>query len=350
MSPQYSSLYYLPGLAYEAVVRARNRMYSTGFLQSRRLPHPVISIGNLTLGGSGKTPLVIYLAKLVRSMNFTPVLLSRGYGRLDKLNSHVIPPGSELTLSGDTIGDEPALIRRRVPDIWLGIAADRYEAALEIVGRPTRPVFILDDGFQHRRLHRDLDLVVIDRTQPFSANRVFPRGTLREPLCGLRRCHAVIFNGLAPQQEEDRLAGFVRGLHPEAPQFHCIQRIERIMSFSSWRNPDRGEDHRLPLRSAFLVAALGNSRRFFSDMLSLNVRIAGTHFFRDHARLEGRHWSECVREARSVGADAIVTTEKDAIKIVTPPDYPLFVAVQSTRLVHLPEFEVILKRTLERDA
>src|SRR5262249_53976455 len=159
--------------------RARNELYAGGWLRERRLPRPVISVGNLTLGGTGKTPLAIYLAELLRKLDAAPALLSRGYGRRSRDRIQVFGPGDEVSNLVWRAGDEPALVRRRVPAVWLGISKDRRAAGERVLEKKPDVVFILDDGFQHRKLHRDLDIVVVDRAQPLTTNRVFPRGTLR---------------------------------------------------------------------------------------------------------------------------------------------------------------------------
>src|SRR5262245_6288298 len=148
-----TALLALPALLFEAAVRARNSLYTSGLRRPARLPRPVVSVGNLTIGGSGKTPFVIHVAGRVAAMGAVPAVLSRGYGRERPRSMHVVPPGGEMP-GARIIGDEPALIRRRVPAAWLGIASNRHTAGRTIAARVRNPLFILDDGFQHRRLHR----------------------------------------------------------------------------------------------------------------------------------------------------------------------------------------------------
>jgi tetraacyldisaccharide 4'-kinase len=219
----------------------------------------VISIGNLTLGGTGKTPLVVYLAQWLVEHGFTPALLSRGYGSQAGGRITVVGPADPAPLPA-TCGDEPALIRRQVPHIWLGVCARRDLAAGEILKRCRQPVFLLDDGYQHRRLCRDLNLVVIDATQPFMTNRVVPLGTLREPPSALQRAGAVFINGDSRDVETD-----VRRLAPGACVFRCLQSIQSIIALSDWLGPGRECAPPPAPASVFLMAAIGNPERFQAD-------------------------------------------------------------------------------------
>lgn len=334
------------GVVYEAFVRARNRMYDGGLLHQQRLPHPVISIGNLTMGGSGKTPLVIHLAEIISRAGATPVLLSRGYGRNAKHDA-VVEPQQDAS-AADQVGDEPALARRRVPPLWLGISANRHAVGLSISARCAHAVFILDDGYQHRRLARDLNILVIDRSQPLSSNRVVPRGTLREPLRGASRADIVVINGRCDSAGFDQIEQCVRKhVKPGAATFHCTQEIESLAPLASWRDRRQQGCPAAMAAPAFLVAAVGNPERFRRDILALGVEIKGTRFFRDHFALRSDHWLSCVSEARACGAGALITTEKDAIKLTGEIDFPLLVAVQSTRLKEQSELETRIGMLIE---
>jgi tetraacyldisaccharide 4'-kinase len=331
---------FLPGLLVEAAVRARNALYAAGTWRAERLPAPVASVGNLTLGGAGKTPLVIHLAGRLAALGVVPAILSRGYGRRERARSHIVPPGCEAAPS--LVGDEPALLRRRAPTAWLGIARDRRGAGTAIAARVRNAAFILDDGFQHRRLHRDLDVVVIDRSQPLLNNRVVPRGTLREPLSALRRAHVIVLHGHAPGGVDAAIDAALRRIHPGAVVIHAAQRIASFVPYRSWRDGTAGGRAALDA-PVFLVAAVGNPRRFRHDVEACGTRAVGERFFRDHHRITAREWRQCAREARRAGAGALVTTEKDAIKIETGPDLPLEVAVQSTTVEEGSAFERILE-------
>ena len=340
-TPLGGLLYSIGGLAFQGVVRLRNRMYDLCLLPQARLSQPVISIGNLTVGGSGKTPFVIHVARTISDMGPVPALLSRGYRRGGK-KPVILAPGAPIPNPALTLGDEPALVRRHQGRLWLGIWSKRYSAGLQISRRAQRLCFLLDDGFQHRHLKRDMDLVVIDRSQPLEENRMLPAGTLREPLAGLRRADLVVINGQYQGDGEDPIESFVHRISAHVPVFHCQQRIECFVRFTEWKNQSPDNDCIACPTSAFLVAAIGNPDRFRKDVEASGVAIAGTRFFRDHFRLRESDWTDCMAEARARGAASVITTEKDAVKLTGDPDEHLLVAVQSTLLEEQAEFERML--------
>ncbi len=345
-SRSLSALLFFPGLAYEAVVRLRNSLYSSGLFTSRRLPGPVVSIGNLTLGGTGKTPLSIYVGHRILDLGYTPVFLTRGYGRQSRMPFHIVEPGSVFPSPSFSLGDEPTLLQLHVPQAWLGIAANRYLAGCRIAERETRAAFILDDGFQHRQLQRDLDIVVVDPLQPFGSNRVFPRGSLREPQTALRRCQAVVINGRPGEEASEELEGLVRMLQPEAAVFHCTQKVTALIPLSHWQQGRRPGSDAGEVESVFLVAAVGNPERFRADIQKIGIQIMGARYFRDHAHLNAADWISCSEAAAASGARAIVMTEKDAVKLQHCPAFPVVVAVQTTEMAEQAEFDNALVRGL----
>lgn len=337
---------FIPGLLYEALVRARNGLYAKGLFTQHRLPGPVISVGNITVGGSGKTPLVIHIAQLIAERGFQPAILTRGYGRDSSDKTVIVRPGELVPSAARVLGDEPAVIRRHVPSSWMGISRNRLEAGRSIAQMAEKPVFILDDGFQHRQLGRDLDIVMLDGSQPMRSNRVMPRGTLREPLSGLRRCHAAVVNGVREAGAASAIAeNFVR-YNSTASVFFCSQKIGSVIPFTSWSGAVSQAWPRQP-RSAFLVAALGNPGRFEQDVRQYGIEVAGTKLFRDHHWPTPGDWSDCVHRARRLNAECMITTEKDAVKISQPPDFPLFIATQSTVIFRAGDFHEILTRCVE---
>jgi tetraacyldisaccharide 4'-kinase len=345
--PGLAPVLFIPGLMFEALLRARSGFYAASLFRQRRLPAPVISIGNITMGGTGKTPLVLYVARTLAKIGLCPAILSRGYGRIEPDASHILSPGEAVASPARTLGDEPAMIRRHLPSAFMGISKNRFWAGSRIVQRQKQIVFVLDDGFQHRRLHRDLDIVIVDCSQPLGSNRVFPRGTLREPLSELRRCHVAMIHGVPGGEEADSAVKEIRLHQPKIIMFHCKQTVRSLIPFSIWQEDADSAMHSIPVRSAFPVGALGNPERFERDIRKLGVVVSGAKYFPDHYWLKPNDWMECAEEARRKGADAIILTEKDAVKITRPPDYPLLVAVQSTEVFDAKEFERILRDCAE---
>ncbi len=343
-SPLLAPVVFVPGVLYEAAVRLRNLSYSSGLLTQARLPRPVVSIGNLTLGGSGKTPLVILIAQLVLKLGYPAAVLTRGYGRRSHVRSYILPPGITIERPAVESGDEPALVRRYAPGTWLGISSDRLSSGRVIFGRSADVIFLLDDGFQHRQLFRDLDIVVIDQTQPLLSNHVFPRGSLREPLSGLRRCDAVVLNGTSA--EADLIVRAIRETNRHALILRCLQKIRRLVPLLAWNDSGPGEVPTIGCSKAFLIAALGNPDRFRKNVEETGIKAVGCSFFRDHHQLTPDEWRDCIRQARRCGAEAAIITEKDAIKIMEPPDFPLLVAIQSTEIDRPTELEQLLVKVI----
>ncbi len=335
------------GPIYGAAVRLKNTLYESSILRSDRLQSPVISIGNITTGGAGKTPLVIYTAKKIKETGFVPAILSRGYGRPDPGIERVIPPGESVKFTAPDMGDEPALIRRHVPEAWFGISKKRYAAGRRIEQATGKPVFILDDGFQHRKLHRDLDIVVIDSSQPLFSNHIFPRGTLREPIAGLHRSQAIILNGARRSGVSDPVRFVLEEPQLQDKLFYCDQTIERLVPFNRWKEEDDSATNFPYPDHAFLTAALGNPERFHADVQEMGIQVCGALFFRDHYNMRPEDWRRCAEMARQCSADAILVTEKDAVKISEHPDFPLLVCVQTTRFSDEKAFVKLLRQGID---
>jgi len=345
-SPAIAPILFIPGLLYEALVRARNGLYASHVLRRQRLPAPVISVGNITMGGTGKTPLVLYISKMLAAQGYRPAILTRGYKRAAPNETLILPAGQSVLSAAGILGDEPAVMRRHVPFAWMGISRNRFLAGSRISAKLNQPVFVLDDGFQHRRLCRDLDIVILDCGQPLQSNRVFPRGTLREPLSGLRRCHAIVLNNLHRAGAEVPILETVARFATKASIFRCHQSIESLVPFPAWSELQLGGTSQAP-RSSFLVAAIGNPERFEQDIRRLGIEIVGKKFFPDHYWLSPQDWQACIGDARGANAEAMVTTEKDAVKILHPPDFPLVVSVQATAISDAPAFDRMLRQCAE---
>lgn len=344
---------YIPGLVYEILVRTRNGLYASARLRQERLPRPVISVGNITMGGTGKTPLVIYIAGLLSRCGWAPAILTRGHGRTRSRGSHILQPGETIPSAALNLGDEPALIRRHIPSSWMGVCKNRFHTGNLLSKQHPGMVFVLDDGFQHLKLHRDLDIVVIDASRSLGTDSVFPRGTLREPLPGLRRSHCIVINGPFDSPATAALETELRNLGVKAAIFHCRQSIRSLIPFESWSKTGRCLGDMKPgtepevSTPAYLVSAIGNPDRCRRDIRQAGIELTGWTFFADHHRLSRKDWKGCIELARRGGAKQIIITEKDAVKISDPPEFPLLVAVQSTEMAETAAFETILRKAVE---
>lgn len=281
---------------YGLAVACRNRLFDSGMRKANRLPRPVISVGNLTAGGTGKTPLVIHLAEHLRSMQALPAVLLRGYKAQNGLSD-------EAQLLRQALGDEVAV----VADV------DRSRGASQAMQQqPNTRVFLLDDGFQHRQTHRDLDLVLVDATCPFGFGYLLPRGLLREPISTLRRASAVIVTR-ADQVHAEQLADLddrIADLTGMPPIAHISHRWTKLLD-------ERGQTHAVDeLREAAIVAAagIGNPGAFF-DMLERRCRhVLWSRALADHQAPQRSELLAMLNRAKADGATAMITTDKDWVK------------------------------------
>ena len=269
-------------LAYGAGVRTRNSLYQRGALRSRALRGPVVSVGNLSMGGSGKTPFVILLGELLRARGLRFDVLSRGYGRQTKGVAVVDPAGSARDF-----GDEPLLIARRlgVPVI---VGEDRFHAGEVAESRFGRQLHVLDDGFQHRSLARDFDIVLV--TSEDVQDRLLPAGRLREPVNSLIRADAVVLSDEAS---------------PHSPS---------VAGKLVWRIRRGIVAHDVPARPVGFCG-IARPRNFFRDLESAGIEAQAEAVFRDHHRYSEPDVSDLAKLRERSQADGFVTTEKDAINL-----------------------------------
>jgi tetraacyldisaccharide 4'-kinase len=312
--PALQALLFLPGAAYAGLVRLRNRLYDAGLLPVLRLPCPAVALGNLTVGGTGKTPMTSFLAAALREAGFRVGVLSRGYGRAEGREPCLVSDGRRLLADAATAGDEPYLIARDNPAAAVAVGADRAAAAaLLLASHPE--VFLLDDAFQHRRIARDVNLLLVDGRDPFGNGRMLPRGPLREPLPGVARADAVVVTrggGRCP----DLLRPVLERYNPQAPVFHASIVPRRFV------RPD-GEPVDLPgLKgfSAYAFSGIARPRGFEEDLGAVGLRIAGARRFPDHHRYRRQDLAEVAAAARSSGAEVLVTTEKDLVRMTALPE------------------------------
>jgi tetraacyldisaccharide 4'-kinase len=301
---------YIPSLIYSAVIRLRNLSYDHGLLKQKRLRCPVISVGNLTVGGTGKTPMVIELAGLFMGWGLKPAVLSRGYGGKSTKEVDVISDGRSILSGPDEGGDEPFLVARRLPavPVLTGIRrAVTGEHALEHFGID---VVVLDDGFQHRSLRRDLDIVLLDGGHPLGNGHLIPRGPLREPFSSLKRADIIVLTRAGKSGKtpfESRLAEEL----PSIPVFKACHRPGRLTEGDGTSRPLSD----LTGRKIYAFAGVARPDSFRESIESLQGVIVGFRAFPDHHLYTAEDIAEIEKEAGSLAADLILTTEKDGVKL-----------------------------------
>lgn len=319
----------LVSAAYEQVVRLRNRGYDAGWLKVRRLQRPVISVGNLTLGGTGKTPAVIALGTMLQGAGYSVSVLLRGYKGRHRGGPLPVSDGRRIRSNSGLAGDEALVIARNLPGAMVTVGKDRARAGRCIESRGGADLHLLDDGFQHRRLHRCLDLVLVDVTNPFGGGRLAPSGRLREPPKALRRADAVILTRTRPGQDYDSLTRELRRFKPELPCFLSTQTVEPIA-----RRTAREERVEAPLSGcrALAFAGLANPHQFFDCLRQQGVELVQPLPFGDHHRYSVRDLTAIGERCRELRVDTAITTEKDAENLPPASLHPAALRVLIARV------------------
>jgi len=309
---------------YGALAWVHRHLYSSGLLRRKRLPRPVISVGNLTIGGGGKTPLVIWLAAALAAKGLKPAILSRGYGRKGT-QAALVDPQKPWQIAGD----EPFLMATRLGHVPVAVAADRFNAGLLVLSNHEVDLFILDDGFQHRRLGRDLDIVVVDNIRRFGNGRLLPAGTLREPLRRLGDADVVVVTR-AEDQDED-LGKVISRFTPARIVWSDYGSTE-LLPLDEYVD---GNDN-LARSGPFLAfCGIAGPEGFQRSLEKYGLDVVGLETFPDHHPYRNADLDHVVEKAKRLGAVALVTTEKDAVRLpagIYPlPIFALAVKVETHR-------------------
>jgi tetraacyldisaccharide 4'-kinase len=292
----------------------RKAVYRSGFLTRKRLSCPVISVGNLTTGGTGKTPLVIFLAKYFTQQGKRVAVLSRGYGRKTDSSSLVwVSDGKKILATADEGGDEPALIARNVPEAAVIVCKDRYHAGLEAMKKFKPDLFILDDGYQRRfELHRDLDILTIDGTNPFSTGWVLPAGLLREPLDALSEADVFVINKINLCRSPEDVRTVLQRHNPRAYQVEAHYKPGVLRDFQTGKEMKPSALDRV---SVGVFSGVANSISFVRTLADFKVLIHHSYNLRDHFAYTRENLSEILKDAHLRGLQYLITTEKDEVKI-----------------------------------
>lgn len=265
----------------------------------------VVSIGNLTVGGTGKTPAVMAVAEEAIKRELAPCILTRGYRGSASVPA-IVSRGEGPLLSWAEAGDEPFLMAERLRGVSIIKDPDRYRGGMTA---EKVDFFLLDDGFQHQQLYRDLDILLVDATNPFGNGRLLPAGPLREPVKEAVRADIILINKGKDASEE--LEGTFRRWNTRAPIFHSDYHIDAITAL-------KGDSLSLDIlrsRGVFLFSGIGNPSHFLKTFSAINIPVKGSIAFRDHHRYRERDIKRIMKRAEASGSGYIITTEKDMIKV-----------------------------------
>jgi len=300
----------LLGWVYGLVSRIRVFLYEKGIFPQRRVDAFVISIGNITVGGTGKTPLTIYLAREWKKKGYAVGIVSRGYQRGDKRSVVLVSDGSKLCETVSAVGDEPTLMAERLEGVPIIVSVDRVEGCRWLIENFKIDVILLDDGFQHLRIQRDMNILLVDASDPFGNRRTLPRGSLREPLSAIQRADLVIFT----RAEED--CDFEKARREVTRSgrrvLRSIFRQTGLIHLNTGLEYPVSDVKNCPV---LCMCGIGNPESFVRSMRALGAQVKGEIFFGDHYAYKASDFSEIMGQASVSGVQRVVTTEKDAAKI-----------------------------------
>jgi tetraacyldisaccharide 4'-kinase len=308
---------------YGMVVRLRNRAFDQHPARCAGVPVPVVSVGNLTTGGTGKTPVALHLVEALERAGKRAAIVSRGYGGRRSEDPMTVDPQS----SPAQTGDEPLMMARRLGPGRVVVGRQRYHAALRALGlRPAPDLLIMDDGFQHRALRRDVDILLLDGVRRWGNGRMLPLGDLREPMAGAARAACLVVTR-GSRAERSPILAWWRQWGSGGPVFWLDFSIGALRRFGALDRLELPAPAPGPL---FAFCALGHPEAFYADLLVAGLPWTGTLSFRDHQTLTPSQLRRLQAEALAAGAAGLVCTEKDAVKLdpAAPLTLPLWVAEQ----------------------
>lgn len=310
------------GWLYGRIADLRNSLYDRGVFRSYPLGARTISIGNITAGGTGKTPLVAYVAGILAENGEKACVLTRGYGRKNARKRVLVSDLQRVLADVKTGGDEPVELARRLLGKAVVVAdADRVAAAKWALDNFGVTVFVLDDGFQHRRAKRDLDIVCIDATNPFGNHEVLPAGSLREPRKNLRRADAVVITRANLADDISNLRFEILESAPNSVVFEASNKISGLADVEEFhaktQGPEKRESSKTVVQKSPVLAfcAIGNPSNFFMQLSSEGFDIVSKKPFPDHHYYTKDEMQKLEKRARSAGAEVLLTTAKDAVRL-----------------------------------
>jgi len=320
-------------ICYGELVQLRGTLYKKGLLRSKRLSCPVISIGNITVGGSGKTPMTIYVAEVIQGLGYNVVIISRGYkGQAEKIGG-VVSDGRIICMGPDTAGDEPFMVAKRLKTVPVIVGQNRFKAGRLAIQKFKPDVLLLDDAFQHLKLNRDIDLVLLDSKKPLGNTYLFPRGTLRETASALSRGDAVILtrSDIGKPASLDQIKSVV----PRKPVFHSFHTpyIYKIVTGNSAQLSDglnissKYDFDIFKRKRAFAFSGIAINDDFRRTIESFECNLLDSLGFPDHHSYSNRELDEIVRSAMDLSAEFIFTTEKDYVRIAHKIKWPIHLII-----------------------
>ncbi len=316
MSSKFSNLFFWGrpfSPLYSGIMKLREFLYLKNIKKTHSLNATVISVGNLTMGGTGKTPVVALLASFYLENGFKPAIISRGYGGAAGNKVNVVSDGTTTFLDAKAAGDEPCLLASLLPSVPVLTGIVRILPCRYAIEKLGCNILILDDGFQHISVKRDLDLVLFSAATLAGNSRVFPGGDLREPISALKRCDAFVLTGIteALQERSKKFTDILKHRFPDKPVFSFSYQAvgATLLNNNSFHNLES-----LP-SPLFGFCGIAQPEVFQKTVSTIDIPLTGFTSFRDHQPFNNRLIQKLTKDATSSNAKGLLTTEKDSIKL-----------------------------------
>ncbi|MBF0621976.1 MAG: tetraacyldisaccharide 4'-kinase [Magnetococcales bacterium] len=297
--------------------------YAHNWLERYHPPRPVISIGNLTTGGTGKTPMTAFMASLLLEMGLKPVIISRGYGQGSKAAITVVSDGEKRLISPPEAADEACLLADRLPTVPVLTGPKRSAVIQAAVDQFDVDIILLDDAYQHLAVDRDINILLMDASHPLANGRLLPAGLLREFPSASKRADIIIFTRCPSEQRFAQAKKQISAwITPSTPIFQALHKP------SHWYQRKSGQNHKMnsaPKGTGLAFCGLASPEVFWKTLQQQQIPLADTLSFTDHHNFNKNDLSRLEQHAQAAGADFLVCTEKDAVKIEWQSDLPLYV-------------------------
>lgn len=334
MNPKLKKIFFTIGFPfsplYSQLMVFRSFLYKKRIFKTHEMKVPVISVGNLTMGGTGKTPLVMYLAKQLFAGGYRPAIVSRGYRGTSDAEFNIVSDGTRVIMEATQCGDEPWLLANELPGVVVATGKNRVVPCHEVIHTYNCNIIILDDGFQHLRISRSIDLVLFDINVFAGNSRVFPGGELREPVSALKRCSALVLTGGTGSNKNraDKCSDILSQRFQDKPLFRFTSSYYRALLYKGFSGGNQRETISLSdlPENLYCFCGIANPQRFKQLLAENGVTISGFKTFIDHHCYTNKDMNSLVRAARNQNAPGLLTTEKDISKVgaLWKGELPLF--------------------------
>ncbi len=323
---------------YGIPVKAREVLYRKKIFRQKRLPCKVVSIGNITVGGTGKTPMTICLAEMLTGFGRKVVVISRGYmGRAEKMGG-IVSDGREILMDPDSSGDEPFMMAARLNNIPVVVGQNRYNAGLLAIRNFNPEIILLDDGFQHRKLFRDIDLLLLDSERPFGNSRLVPRGVLREPADSIKRADAFILTRTSSDNTRTRnIINAVSGSQPvfeacNSFYFFKVKKDGVLNRAAGIRNEPSDDFSSLAGKKVVAFSGIAGNDHFRKTLSEFKCDLLAFTGFPDHHRYTAGDRERISKSVKDESAELVMTTEKDFARMGGKFNFPVDMMVVGVKM------------------